>query len=326
MSDDYDPEEDDIPELDNTKPNANIKPFSDIKQKSLKIVDIGESSNIQKLTNSDDDSYGSSESEESDNVDYPIGTVPGVLLADYDSSSDEEGPIVSGTFEWKQSYNPIKESQEITSATINWGVIVYVIYVVIYEYFLYAVLFQIPWKRGLYGGSLPHESSYVADHFNIVWCFTVLTLCNIFVPATLLWILSNLGSYFRRDIGLSVVVFQTFVSLFVLLSMCVTLLGYCNTGVFRNPTCDDSNTTAYCTKWADDNPAGCPRDTPADISIQLKVNVLQYRWMVVLLLFVVFNSLVGYTIYKITRLAYFGQLRYDYGRYVENLNIVRKLN
>lgn len=271
-----------------------------------------------KVKNDDGDELSSS-SEDEDN----IRTIQGSLLTDEDFEDDGdyfENEAFSGAFRWKYKNRRWRESQELINAAYSWGLIMCAIYIAAYTYFLYAVLFQIPWKHGMYGNPLPHQNAFVSDHFGVIWSMGVLTLCNLFVPAILLWILSDLESFFRRELGLFVVVSQAFVGLFVLVVLCVLLLGFCNTGVFRNPVCDDPNIYSYCTRWANSEPSGCPQNVVQNDNIVLAVNQIQYRWLAVLVIFIVLDGLIAYTIWKMNRLIYWGHIRLGpyYGRYVED--------
>lgn len=281
--------------------------------------------NVYRVVNDEgDESSDSGYDSESDDVARPAPTVLATFLAD-DEPTEEE-PRFSGNHLFKTKSKRVKESGDLIQAAEAWGVIICSVHLAAFLYFVFAVLFQIPWKNGLYGDPLLHESSLVRDHFGVIWIFAVFTLCNLFVPAVVMWIISNLDSYTRKDLGQAIVVCQLFLIGFTIVSLCVMLLGYCNTGIFRNVACDDANTTAYCKRWADDNPAGCPRNGVSDDTIVLSENTVYDKWLFVLAALFVIDAVIAYTIHKVTALAYFGHFRFDYGRYRENTKIMYRVD
>lgn len=328
----YKPWQDNTPQEEDTEDDKNNLqgqqeareiPYQLLKDPSLRVVKLVdlEEKDIFAVTNDSLDDI--SEDDDDGEIKGPSAvTLSGTFVSNDDPySEEEEEPTFSGAFRWKAKSKRAKESGELVNAAENWGLIICAIHLATYLYYLFAVLFQIPWRNGLYGLPLIHETSLVRDHFGVVWSFSVLTLCQIFVPASVLWILTDLNSYPRKDLASPIIILQIFLSIFTLISLCIMLLGYCNTGVFRNVACDD-DPAVYCKRWANDNPIGCPRDATADESILLKQNVVYDRWLVVLLVFFAIDVLIMFTINKLHSLAYFGHFRWDYGRYKENRGIL----
>lgn len=231
----------------------------------------------------------------------------------------DDGQIMaSGAFRWKAKSNRYKTSQQITSTIEIWGLLAILLHVAVYIYYIVAVLFQMPWKRGLYGYNLPHESAYISDHFGIIWCLNVFTMTHIFVPAILVWILADLNDLYRRKWGKIILICQIIMMIILFICLGILTIFWCNTGVSRNLSCDDSDFETYCTRWADSNPAGCPREVTQDITLQLKSNNLQYRWFIVLVVFVILDCITALSIREIEDYAYCGYIVWNHGRYVED--------